>query len=74
MREGIAHVIASDTHGAGGGRASLADAVAALRNEAPLRARWMVTDAPAAILAGDPLPPPPPAERTRRSLFGLLRG
>jgi protein-tyrosine phosphatase len=73
VREGAAHVIASDTHGAGGSRASLADAVAALRGEAPDRARWMVTDAPAAILAGEPLPPPP-AGRPRRSLFGRLRG
>jgi protein-tyrosine phosphatase len=73
VREGIAHVIASDTHSGGGGRASLADAVEALRQDAPLRARWMVTEAPAAILAGDPLPPPP-AERPRRATFGLRRG
>ena len=38
VREGVAHVIASDTHARGGGRASLADAVEALRDEAPLRA------------------------------------
>jgi protein-tyrosine phosphatase len=73
VREGIAHVIASDTHSGGGGRASLADAVEALRHEAPARARWMVTEAPAAILAGDPLPPAP-AERSRWATFGLRRG
>jgi protein-tyrosine phosphatase len=73
VREGIAHVIASDTHSGGGGRASLADAVEALREDAPLRALWMVTEAPAAILAGDPLPPAP-AERPRGVTFGLRRG
>lgn len=73
VREGAAHVIASDTHGAGGARASLADAVAALRNEAPARAEWMVTDAPAAILAGEPLPAAP-ADVRRRSLLGRLLG
>ena len=73
MREGIAHVIASDTHTGGGDRASLADAVAALSRDAPLRARWMVTEAPAAILAGDPLPPPP-SDRSRRLTLGPRRG
>jgi protein-tyrosine phosphatase len=73
VREGIAHVIASDTHSVAGGRASLADAVEALRKDAPRRARWMVTEAPAAILAGDPLPRAP-AERHRRVTFGLRRG
>jgi protein-tyrosine phosphatase len=73
VREGAAHVIASDTHAAGGSRASLAEAVAALRDEAPARAEWMVTDAPAAILAGDPLPAAP-ADTPRRSLLGRLRG
>jgi protein-tyrosine phosphatase len=73
VREGVAHVIASDTHGAGGARASLADAVEALRAEAPARAAWMVTDAPAAILTGEPLPAPP-ADGRRRSLLGRLRG
>lgn len=73
VREGVAHVIASDTHSRRGGRASLADAVEALRKEAPRRARWMVTEAPAAILAGAPLPPAP-AERPRRANFELPRG
>jgi protein-tyrosine phosphatase len=73
VREGIAHVIASDTHSGDGGRASLADAVEALRQDAPLRARWMVTEVPAAILSGDPLPAAP-AERPRKLTFGLRRG
>jgi protein-tyrosine phosphatase len=64
VREGVAHVLASDAHsghelrppalGAG------AEAAAALVGRA--RARWMVEDAPAAVLAGEPLPEPPPAE------------
>jgi protein-tyrosine phosphatase len=64
VAEGVAHVIASDDHG-GGWRASLADGVAAAARSAPARARWMVTEAPAAILAGAPLPPLP-HERARR--------
>jgi protein-tyrosine phosphatase len=59
---GSAHVIASDMHRAGGRRASLAEAVAAVGE----RGRWMVTDAPAAILAGEPLPPAPPVVERRR--------
>jgi protein-tyrosine phosphatase len=64
IAEGHAHVIASDMHRAGGRRASLRDAVG------DERARWMVTDAPAAILAGEPLPPMPAVEPRRR---GWLR-
>ena len=60
---GNAHVIGSDMHRAGGQRASLADAVAAVGGE---RGRWMVTGAPAAILAGEPLPPIPAAAERRR--------
>jgi protein-tyrosine phosphatase len=59
---GNAHVIAGDMHRAGGRRASLTDAVAAVGE----RGRWMVTDAPAAILAGEPLPPAPAAVSRRR--------
>jgi len=61
IAEGRAHVIASDAHGVAG-RASLADALAALSEP---RARWMVTDAPAAILEGVPLPQAPVAPRRR---------
>jgi protein-tyrosine phosphatase len=77
VRDGSAHVLASDAHsghelrppalGAG------AAAAAALVGEE--RARWLVQDAPAAILAGEPLPEPPPAERMERrgGLLGRLR-
>jgi protein-tyrosine phosphatase len=66
IADGHAHVIAGDLHRAGGSRASVADAVAASGGE---RARWMANDAPAAILAGAPLPPAPVAEPRRRSWF-----
>lgn len=71
VREGLGHVIASDSHGPGLERAELRAGVAALAELAPLRAAWMVTEAPAAILAGEPLPPPP---RDRAPLRRWPRG
>lgn len=64
--EGTAHVIASDGHRGHDWRpvdrlAKGAEALAKLVG--PERARWMVTDAPAAILAGQPLPPEPEVQR-----------
>ena len=57
---GCAHVIASDAHGVGTfGRVALSEAVAAATWVTPARSRWMVTDAPAAVLAGKRLPPSP---------------
>ncbi|MDA0183006.1 hypothetical protein OJ997_22035 [Solirubrobacter phytolaccae] len=70
IAEGRAHVIASDAHNVGG-RAGLAEAVAA--SDHP-RARWMVTDAPAAILAGEALPPAPAAPAPTRRRWSLRRG
>jgi protein-tyrosine phosphatase len=67
IEDGHAHVIAGDLHRAGGNRASIADAVATVGGE---RAHWMVTEAPAAILAGLPLPAAPVVEPRRR---GWLR-
>ena len=78
VSEGVAHVLASDAHsghelrppalGAG------AEAAAALVGEA--RARWMVEDAPAAVLAGTALPEPPPIRSRKRGVpfLGRLRG
>jgi protein-tyrosine phosphatase len=77
VRSGHAHVLASDAHSGrelrppalGAGR----EAAAALVGEA--RARWLVEDAPAAVLAGDPLPEPPAAEPSARGGFlARLRG
>jgi protein-tyrosine phosphatase len=70
IADGHAHVIAGDLHRAGGSRASVADAVASVAGE---RARWMATDAPAAILAGAPLPPAPPAAAPSRKRSWLRR-
>lgn len=72
VREGHVHVLASDAHSGGRPRppelgAGMA-AAAELVGEA--RARWLVEHAPAAILAGTPLPDPPRAER--REGGGLL--
>lgn len=66
IASGQAHVIAGDLHRAGGGRASLREAVAAVGS----RGEWMVTEAPAAILEGRPLPPAPAGDApARRSWF-----
>jgi protein-tyrosine phosphatase len=67
VREGVAHVIASDRHGPDLARSSLSDGItAATRDAGMLRAMWMATEAPAAILDGDPLPPPPASRRRWR--------
>lgn len=64
--DGLAHVLASDAHGATGpAPPDLPSAVhAALAIVGP-RARWMATEAPAAILAGRALPPSPSSDRAR---------
>jgi protein-tyrosine phosphatase len=72
VERGLVQVIASDAHAAGTHRdASLVEGtVAASKLVGEARARWMVVEAPAAILAGQPLPDPPGPERPRR---GVLR-
>jgi protein-tyrosine phosphatase len=64
VSEGMAHVIASDAHGAAAARAGMSEGVAAAAAIDPARAEWMVTDAPAAILAGAALPPLPDRARS----------
>lgn len=60
VEQEVAHVIASDTHTGGAWRPSeMMAAHRAARQLAPHRASWMVNAAPAAILAGKPLPPVP---------------
>jgi protein-tyrosine phosphatase len=60
VRERLAHNLASDTHSPGPWRSpDLRSGVEALSDIAPAHAMWMVTDAPAAILEGAPLPAPP---------------
>lgn len=76
IERGLAHVLASDAHTTEPWRPpNLADGMAAAAEIAPARAEWMVTDAPAAILEGVPLPRPP-AERSRprRGLLARVRG
>jgi protein-tyrosine phosphatase len=68
-RAGIAHVMASDAHRGTewrpvGALAAGAAALASLVGEA--RADWMTRSAPGAIVAGDPLPEPPPVVKPRR--------
>ncbi|HWK25979.1 MAG TPA: CpsB/CapC family capsule biosynthesis tyrosine phosphatase [Solirubrobacter sp.] len=62
IADGHAHVIAGDLHRPNGSRAGLRAAV----EHAGARAEWMVTDAPAAILEGAPLPPAPTGAAPRR--------
>jgi protein-tyrosine phosphatase len=74
VEHNMAHVIASDAHDANDRRPpTLSTAVAAARRLAPLRADWMVTDAPAAVLEGVELPPPPSSRSVRRGLFRRRR-
>jgi len=70
-RQGIAHALASDAHRGAGWRpvdrlALGAEALARLVGEQ--RALWMTQAVPAAILAGEPLPPPPVKGAWRRGL------
>lgn len=64
VSEGAAHVIATDAHRAEM-RASLSDALQGVGRGDQHRARWMVEDVPAAILAGQPIPAPPQGRRHR---------
>jgi protein-tyrosine phosphatase len=67
LQEGAAHVIA----GSAGGRLSVAtDNAQELIGQ---RAKWMTTAAPAALLAGAPLPDPPPIALGSKRRFGLKR-
>lgn len=63
LSRGLAHVIASDAHTPEVREVGMAAAAASLRDKG--LARWLVEDAPAAIVAGEPLPARP-ARRKRR--------
>jgi protein-tyrosine phosphatase len=58
----LAHFISSDAHGAGVREAGLSAAVEAV---GPELGSWLTQDVPAALLAGEPLPPRPPGRRRR---------
>lgn len=75
VRDGYAHVLASDAHSGHELRppALGAGAAAAAELVGERRAQWLVNDAPAAILAGEPVPEPPPAEPPKRRRGWLAR-
>jgi protein-tyrosine phosphatase len=74
VREGLAHNLASDAHSSGSWRPpALRAGVEAFADHAPSYAQWMVTDAAAAILEGEQLPPPPQAPRRGIRLPGWRR-
>jgi protein-tyrosine phosphatase len=67
---GLVHVIASDAHAPEVREVGMRAAAATVGDRR--LARWLTQDVPAAIVAGERLPPRPPAVRKRRA-FGLLR-
>ncbi|HEX4807034.1 MAG TPA: CpsB/CapC family capsule biosynthesis tyrosine phosphatase [Conexibacter sp.] len=71
LEAGLVHTVASDAHDARRRPPGIAAPLVAagLGDLAPLLGR----EAPAAILAGDPLPPPPRRPRRRSGLRALLR-
>jgi protein-tyrosine phosphatase len=61
---GLVHVLASDAHAPDIRRGGLAQGVAALRDDG--LARYLTLDVPAAIVAGEPVPPRSVRDRRRR--------
>jgi protein-tyrosine phosphatase len=73
LTAGLAHVIASDSHGSGvPGREALGPGLEVARELVGTDVEWMMTDAPHAILAGEPLPARSRPQRRRRA-WGLRR-
>jgi protein-tyrosine phosphatase len=66
---GLAHVLASDAHGPSVPRPPMSEGLHVARELAGAAAELMVTDTPAAILAGEPAPAPPPGTGGRGGLF-----
>jgi protein-tyrosine phosphatase len=66
LEEGLAHVVASDAHTAHVREAGLSPAADAVGD--PGLWRWLVEDAPAALLAGERVAPAPTVVRRRRWL------
>ncbi|MEO8290517.1 MAG: CpsB/CapC family capsule biosynthesis tyrosine phosphatase [Gaiellaceae bacterium] len=63
LREGLVHLLASDAHTPDTRDAGLLAAVKAVRDEK--LADYLTVSVPAAIVAGEPLPPRPPGRRRR---------
>lgn len=76
VKEGMATVISSDAHGPiAPNRASLRiGAEAAIKLVGEPLTRWMVREAPRAIVAGEPLPEAPEPPPERKSLLRRLTG
>lgn len=76
VREGRCHLIAADAHSPGPWRPPELSrgALVAARLASPAHAEWLTVGVPDAILAGEPLPPPPAAPPTPRGLARLRRG
>lgn len=75
LSEGLVHDIASDAHNAEGRPPDLLEGVHAADADLPglaEQAPWYLDAAPAAILAGDPLPPRPAPPALRRGLLSRL--
>jgi protein-tyrosine phosphatase len=67
----LAHLIASDAHAPGAREAGLSTAVEAIGGGA--LARWLTSRVPAALLAGEELPPRPAAPLQRSGLLKRIR-
>ncbi|MFL5827573.1 MAG: tyrosine-protein phosphatase [Thermoleophilaceae bacterium] len=74
LEEELAHLIASDSHSGGSWRPPQlkVGVEAASQVISPARAQWMVSEAPAAVLAGEPLPAAPASAASRQGR-GFLR-
>ncbi len=74
LEHGAVHAIASDAHRNGPPRGpDLRAAFEVAAGYGAARAQWLAFEAPAAIVAGDPLPAAPPPLRRRRWALGSLR-
>lgn len=67
LRRGLAHVLASDAHAPDVRAVGLSEACRVVGDDR--LARWLVEDAPAAILAGEDVPERPTARRRRFGIF-----
>ncbi len=69
LREGLVHNVASDAHDIRRRGPDLQAGLAEAERQLPgveRQARWLTLEVPAAILAGDPLPPAPPFQPGQR--------
>ena len=69
VREGLVHNVCSDAHDVDRRPPLVREHLEAAAGQLPelsARAEWMTSEVPEAIIAGDPVPRPPAARRTRR--------